>query len=115
MNVQTTNDFTGRVTDHAVTLRWTKVAGSWVVRVPDDTNVGPGDTLTVVAVSGRVSEVVVDRMGPPFWANGVLWRNAHPVARERSRTARYGSTGTNRSWKQTYGRCEDAPCCGCCT
>lgn len=19
-----------------------------------------------------------------------------------------------RSWKQIYGRCEDAPCCGCC-
>jgi hypothetical protein len=29
--------------------------------------------------------------------------------------AAFDCTGEdNRTWKQRYGRCEDAPCCGCC-
>ncbi len=112
MNVTTVNDWSGVETVHDVKLRWTKVAGSWVVRVPDEANVRPGDTLTVVKASGETSDVIVDRLGPAFYALGVRWRNAHPVDRAR-RT--YQSTGTHRTWKQTYGRCEDAPCCGCCS
>ena len=26
-----------------------------------------------------------------------------------------GSRRPAPSWKQRYGRCEDAPCCGCCS
>jgi hypothetical protein len=25
-----------------------------------------------------------------------------------------GECGAEQTWKQRYGRCEDAPCCGCC-
>lgn len=114
MIVTTTDDWSGTTTDHDVALRWTKVAGSWVVRVPRDANVQPGDTLTVFKRSGDSSDVIVERLGPTFYAHGVAWQNAHPIARQRS-ARRYQSTGTYRTWKQTYGRCEDAPCCGCCS
>ncbi len=98
-------------------FRWTKVAGDWVVRVPDAANVRPGDTVTVFSArSGVTKDVEIVRLGPPFMSMGETWRNAHPAKRAaRSKTSRYQSTGTNRTWKQTYGRCEDAPCCGCCS
>lgn len=100
-------------------LGWTKVAGSWVVRVPNDAGVRPGDTLEVwSARRGETGKVVVESLGPTFVANGVTWRNARPVARTSARKQRHGQSWNQsygQTWKQRYGRCEDAPCCGCCS
>ena len=33
---------------------------------------------------------------------------------QRASSSRRRRSSTSSTWKQRYGRCEDAPCCGCC-
>lgn len=46
---------------------------------------------------------------PIVWAKG---RGARHTNCEH--VAESGERADTRTWKQRYGRCEDAPCCGCC-
>lgn len=87
---------------------WTKIDGRWCVRIAG--NLGQatgrsGEQVTVVARSGRSKQVTLGAQ-VKAWNAG---RTAIYAAAAETE-ARYDA----RSHKQRHGRCEDAPCCGCC-
>jgi hypothetical protein len=62
-----------------------------------------GTCTTCGAAIARGTEIV--------WAGRGLTYHAGQCADHHDADA----TPAERTWKQRYGRCEDAPCCGCCS
>lgn len=71
---------------------WNKRSKVWERTLP----LTPDEESTLAAISG----IMVDNH------EGVLIDNTAPKRR--------GNSTFTRSHKEIYGRCEDAPCCGCC-
>ena len=96
--------------------------GDWGIRVEGDAQ--PGQSVHVTKRNGSAKEVTIERVLST--ADGVSVcairddGNARRPARKGRRSGRrvstyYSPTSGFSGTRNSAGRCEDAPCCGCCT